>query len=92
MLGRWIGCDLIASFLQTTFCRCPERRIVVNNMHEPRQECLPEYGSPVGIATLASMVFRIKLTITLWLNRVTPVRPSVWCPPIAMHQFGVADD
>ena len=58
MLGRWIGCDLTASFLQTTFCRCPERRIVVNNMHEPRQECLPEYGPPVGIATLASMVFQ----------------------------------
>src|SRR5450631_1225475 len=37
MLGRRIGRDLIASFRQTTFHRGPEGRIVVNNMHEPRQ-------------------------------------------------------
>src|SRR5436305_1304944 len=62
MLARSIGRDLIASFLQTTFHRGPEGRIVVNNMHNPRHEFLlreqwyskPEHGPPVGIATLAS--------------------------------------
>jgi hypothetical protein len=40
MLGRWIGRDLVAGFLQTTFNRRSEGSIVINYMHKPRQESL----------------------------------------------------
>jgi hypothetical protein len=40
MLGRWIGCDVVARFLQTAFDGRPEGRIVIDDMHKPRQEPL----------------------------------------------------
>jgi len=40
MLGRWIGCDLVAGSLQTTFNRRSKGSIVVNYMYTPRQESL----------------------------------------------------
>ena len=40
VLGRSIGGDLVTGVLQTTFHRCPEGRIVIDNMHEPQQQPL----------------------------------------------------
>src|SRR5204862_5698693 len=41
MLGRSIGLDLVTGVFQTTFHRCPKGRIVIDNMHEARQQTLP---------------------------------------------------
>jgi hypothetical protein len=51
-------------------------------MYNPRHEFLlraqwhrkPEHGPPVGTATLASILFKIKSTITLWLNHAASQR------------------
>jgi hypothetical protein len=40
VLGRSIGGDLVTGVLQTTFHRCPEGRIVIDNMHAPQQQPL----------------------------------------------------
>ena len=40
MQGRSIGRHFVASVLQTTFHRSPEGRIVIDNVHKPRQGSL----------------------------------------------------
>ena len=40
VLSRSVGRDLVTGALQTAFYRCPEGRIVVDNMYKPRQQTL----------------------------------------------------
>src|SRR5580704_4213097 len=48
MLSRSVGRDLVTGFRQTTFHRCPEGRIVIDNMHETRHRSLPAASKRAG--------------------------------------------
>src|SRR5712671_3495903 len=42
VLGRSVGGDLVTGYRQTTFHRCSEGHIVIDNMHAPLHKSLPE--------------------------------------------------
>jgi hypothetical protein len=66
-------------------------------MHEPRHERVsphkkPEHGPPVGVATLASQLFKIKLIIALWLNRITRGKSTVRSASLPIQQISAEVD